>query len=140
MEDIPYNFIVNHERVTHSFGHWPSFHDSEVVSIRLDRDQGRDLTGPMVTMVFFLFRLEVAEEDPRRNKTLTTLQFRDVENLKLSDFNHQNAINGIALSRYFCERLKCEVFGVKIAPGFGLESSFQCREIEVLSVEPYVPK
>ena len=37
----PTDVVKGHEKLTEIFGRWPSFHDSEVISIRLER-RGRD--------------------------------------------------------------------------------------------------
>lgn len=135
-----YKAIIGHEKVTNSFGHWPSFHDSEVVSVRLDRDEGKICTGPVLTVSIHLFRLEVAADDPNRNNTVTTVQFREVEELKMTDFNHQNAISDLVLFQTHSDRLKKDIFAVEFRPGFGMSCSLKCGEIEVLSVEPFTPK
>jgi len=135
-----YKGIVGHEKLLERFGHWPSFHDAEVISVRLERDRGEPLTGPVLTFVFHLFRIEVAPDDPARDNTVTSICFREVESLRLFDFNHQNAISGLAIATSYCQKLSGPIFSVEIKPGFGLSCSFSCTQIEVLSVEPYKPK
>jgi hypothetical protein len=139
MEEI-YKSVLGYEKLVRSFGCWPSFHDSEIVSARLDRDQGDPFKGPVLTVAVHLFRLEAAPEASDRNNTLTTICFRELEKFMMSDFNHQNAVEGLVLTSRYSERLRRQVFGVHFLPGFGMDCSFECGEIEVLSVEPFTPK
>jgi hypothetical protein len=92
-----------------------------------------------VTVQFFGFCPEVEPESPDRNNCLLTFRFGGVENVKLDGFNHQNAINGFTVVGKWSERLNREVFNVEIIQGFGVGSTFDCDEIEVVSVNPAVP-
>jgi hypothetical protein len=132
--------VIGNGKLVTRFGQWPSFHDTEVVSIRLDRDRGEALTGPLATFVIHLFRVEVAPDHPERSNSLVTLGFRDIEFLKLSDFNNQNALIDLDISERFVERLKRSSFVVVFKMAQGTDWSFECGEIEVLSVEPFEPK
>jgi hypothetical protein len=138
MNDL-YKNIVGYEKITRMFGRWPSFHDAEVISVSADRDEGKDFTAPVITVVIHLFDLNVAPNDPQRNNTLTKLRFRGVEDFKISDFNHQNAISALVISREYSERLKSEVYNVEFKKGFGMFCSFQCSNIEIVSIESFVP-
>jgi hypothetical protein len=139
MNDI-YRLIHGHEQIVDRFGKWPSFHDSEIISLNLDRDDGKALTGPILTLSINLFRLEVAPNHADRRNTKATLKFSDVENMNLAEFNHQNAISDFVISKQYSERLKRDIFNVELKPGFGVRCQFQCSKIEVLSVEPFTPR
>ena len=54
MSDLstPKAFIVNAERVTHVYGEWPTFHDSEVLSLSLDRGKQPELQPTMTVRVW----------------------------------------------------------------------------------------
>ena len=134
--ETDYKKIIGHEKVIAILDKWPSFHDAEVLSVTLERDERSYIAPPQMKAVIHAFRLEVSPGDPSRNNCLVSMQFRGIEELKLADFNNQNAINGISLSTHWSERLRCEVFNVRFLPGFGLGCEFQCNEIEVLSVQP----
>jgi hypothetical protein len=135
-----YKSVTNHEKLTAVYGRWPSFHDTEVVSIRMDRDAGAPFTGVQLTVTFHVFRIEVAPDDPARDNRLVTLVFRAAEQLSLRDFNHQNAIIDFVLSLGRSERLNADIFYIHLKQGFGVDLSFECRAIEVLSVEPFTPQ
>lgn len=136
----PYERIKDHEKLTAIYHHWPSFHDSEVVSAHLERDAGEPLTGPVLTLKLHVFRLEVAPDDPSRDNRVVTFRFNSIERLQLREFNHQNAIIEFAISSKYCERLKKDLFSVHLKQGFGIDCSFECATIEVVAVEPYTPR
>lgn len=57
--------IENQELVTEIFGEWPSFHDAEVVSLRLDRQgEGGGEDGPTLDAAIHVWRT-TEEVDPR---------------------------------------------------------------------------
>jgi hypothetical protein len=138
--ELDYKTIIGYEKVLTVFGKWPSFHDAEVISLALERDVGEECTAPRMTVTLHAFRLEVSPDDPSRNDSLVSLQFRAVEKLKLADFNHQNAINGITISTQWSDQLQRQVLQVKFLQGFGLSCEFQSEEIEVMLVQPYQPR
>lgn len=105
----------------------------------LERSHDGEESWPVLTVQFFGFRPDVEPERPGRNNCLLTFRFGGVENVKLDGFNHQNAINGFTVVGNWSERLNREVFNVEIIQGFGVGSTFECEEIEVVSVNPAVP-
>jgi hypothetical protein len=125
--------------VTGFLGMWPTFDDFEVVSMLLERSHDGEEPWPVFTVQFLGFRTDVAPEHPDRNTCLLTLRFGGVENVKLEGFNHQNAINGLTAVGKWSERLNQEVFNVEIIQGFGVGATFECGEIDVVSVSPAVP-
>ena len=139
MDDQIVRRIIGYKKLVGRFGQWPSFHDTEVVSIRLDRDQGEALTSPVATFSIHVFNLNVAPDHIDRNNSVATLCFRDIEFFKMSDFNHQNAILDLIISDRLVERLKRRSFVVIFRLASGAEWSFECGEIEVLSVEAFKP-
>jgi Immunity protein 50 len=132
--------VIGREKIVAAFGKWPTFHDSEVVSIFLERDAGKENTPAQMFVKLHAFRIEVGPDDPERNNSLVTFLFKGLEQLKLMDFNHQNAINGIAIDTLTSEELQRQVFKVTFQQGFGLYCEFHCDEIEVQSIEPYRPQ
>ena len=137
--------IKNFEMVTSFFGKWPSFDDFEVVSMLLERipDEATPpnpaLTIPVLTIKFFAFRWDVVAESKKRKDCLLTLRFGGLENVKLVGLNHQNAINGFLVSAKWSEYLNREVFSVELIQGFGVGATFDCGEIEVVSLDPSSP-
>jgi len=131
-----YSRIKNYEKITDLFQGWPSFHDFEILSMLFERVPDGEFSWSRLTIQFFGFNSKVGQESPNRDNRLLTLQFGGLESVKLEGFNHQNAINGLAISSKWSECLKRQIFDVEIVRGFGAGVTFECSEIEVLSVNP----
>lgn len=131
-----YTRIRNYESVIAFLGCWPSFDDFEIISILLERIGYKGSVGPSLTIEFSAFCPDEAPNSSERRNCLLTLRFIEVENLKIEGFNHQNAINGFLISSQWSERLGRDVFSVKIVQGFGVGCTFDCAEIDVLSIKP----
>jgi hypothetical protein len=56
--------IDNHELLTRIFGTWPSFHDAEVLTVRLDRSGNSADDGPALEAAIHVFRM-TSEIDSR---------------------------------------------------------------------------
>ena len=95
--------------------------------------------NPVLTIKFFAFRWDVVAESKNRKDCLLTLRFGGLENVKLGGFNHQNAINGFLVSAKWSQHLNREVFSVELIQGFGVGTTFECGEIEVVSLDPSSP-
>ena len=132
--------IKNFEMVTSFFGKWPSFDDFEVVSMMFERIPDEQTSpNPVLTIKFFAFCWDVVAESKNHKDCLLTLRFGGLENVKLDGFNHQNAINGFTVVAQWSERLNREVLSVELIQGFGVGSTFDCGEIEVVSLNPATP-
>ncbi len=135
-----YSQIKNHEKIVDFLQGWPSFDDFEIVSMLFERSHDGEEPWPALTIQFFGFRTDVGPENPNRKNCLLTLQFGGLGSVKLEDFNHQNAINGLVVVSEWSGNLKRQIFDVKIIQGFGAGVTFKCCEIEVLSVTPTAAK
>lgn len=132
--------VLGSERLTSVFGYWPSFHDAEVVWLRLDRRPTGEGPGPIIEAMIHTFE-STSEIGPDgyyvlRNHVLVHFCFRDVVELQLSDFNHQNALFGLTITDLRERQWEHIHFQVSLDPAFGVGGSFQCHEIEILSVVP----
>jgi hypothetical protein len=132
--------ILGAKKLTEVFGSWPSFHDAEVVWVRLDRRPFGEGYGPTAEALIHTFEMtsEVGSDGffVLRNHVLVHVRFHGVVELQLAGFNHQNAIFGLSITD-LCERQYEHIhFQVEIDPAHGIEASFQCREIEIVSVVP----
>jgi hypothetical protein len=67
-------------------------------------------------------------------KTITTLKFHQIDKLQLKHFNHQNAILGLEIHRMGSDGPS--LFAVKFDAAFGMDASFECGSIEVISSLP----
>jgi hypothetical protein len=129
------------ERLTRVFGSWPSFHDAEVLWVRLDRrpfDEVDD--GPGVEALIHTFEM-TSEVGPGgyyvlRHHSLVLFRFHDVDELDLGGFNHQNVLFGLSIA----DVRECQIerinFEVTLESSYGLSGSFLCRRVEVKEVTP----
>src|SRR5687767_7038301 len=95
--------VRNIEALEQIFGYWPSFHDAEVVKVRLDRGDSLDAQGegrkPTLEADIHVFETtdEVTDQGfyALRKHTLATFAFRGIDELQLEGFNHQNVLFGL---------------------------------------------
>lgn len=125
------------------FGHFPSFHDAEVLRIALDRGD-REYFDPSLQALIHLFEMSREVDESGRyqlkNHVLVLFRFSKVVDLQLREFNHQNVLQNleiIALSDRERDKVK---FKVVFAGIFGLTAVFHCDAVSIESVEPYVSK
>lgn len=138
--------VRNAELLTDIFGDWPSFHDAEITSIRLERDGGDQREGPNLCITFHLFK---GRPDPSRRSgvtwydhTLATLEFSFVSELKLEGFNHQNVVFDLNISDLKPPGGRgphVPELRVMIESSFGLRAEFRCFRIAVSAVERGLP-
>jgi hypothetical protein len=130
--------ILGAETLIAVFGYWPSFHDAEVIWINLDRRPSENGFGPMLEAMIHTFEItsEVGADGcyVLRHHVLVHLRFHDVVELQLEGFNHQNVLYGLGISDLTERQLETIRFGVEFESSYGVDASFQCRAIEVVSV------
>lgn len=136
----PLTVVKGHEKLTAVYDGWPSFHDSEVLSIHLDRE------GPAIEMrvhLFEGFREENSDRISWRNHTVATLKFSRVVEVQLDGFNNQNVIFDFAIESVAKEpgvaMWDGPAYRIEIDSSYGVGGSFICRSIEVVSVERGIP-
>lgn len=147
MEEISPTVVVkNHDRLSALFDGWPSFHDAEVTDISLFRGDMRPDDGkyefPVLTAKIVVQELVQDSTDQAKlnmvPRACVTIQFRDICELKLDDFNHLNMISALSFSLLprgtytNGEPLPPHIF-VEFVRGFGVAISFKCFGVEVIS-------
>ena len=70
------------------------------------------------------------------HRVLVHFEFRGVVEVQIKQFNHQNALWGLYITDIRSCQLENIRYQVAFAPSWGVDSSWQCHEIEVLSVTP----
>ena len=79
------DLISKSDELVEIFGSWPSFHDSEVVALRMERHGVDEFDGPELFVTFHLF--EARPDEGRESgaswhkHTLATLRFSRVSEL-----------------------------------------------------------
>jgi Immunity protein 50 len=90
--------IENASRLTELFGHWPSFHDAEIIAVRLRAESSAPSTLEL--------ELEIAELSSEvdeagyyrdRQRCRATLRFENVSELSLMDFGPQNVLDDLVV-------------------------------------------
>jgi len=138
----PYEQIANHKLVTDWFGHWPSFHDAEVLSMHLDRKPLETRPGPSFVVRLHAFEM-TPEVDERGYYKLTkhaiiTLQFGGVDEISLDGFNCQNAVWQLDFAEVVNQD-KQPALGVSLSSSFGVRCDFRCTLAGVESITPGKP-
>ncbi len=133
--------IQNSPSLTYIFGRWPSFHDAEVLHIRLDRGELKSFTPYLQATVHVFEMTSQIDEQGRyvlKNHVAVTFRFNEIYELKLEDFNHQNVLQGLSIVDVSDKQLERIKFEVSFDGIFGLSAKFQCNSVHIESVEPYV--
>ena len=137
----PATFVEASKRLTHIFGRWPSFHDAEVIAVDLWRGdicpERNSWVGPVLTAKIQVLEATQVGAQHAGDDILATLRFHDVYNLQLLDFNHQNAIIELSLTREFPDGGRPPFCRVCFEQAFGIAASFCCSRVEVAAAEPF---
>ena|SRR5438552_4170838 len=138
MDQIP--DIVGSKLVTNVFGYWPSFHDAEVVRLTLERSESVPSGAELATEVH-VFEI-TSEVDARgsyvcRHHVLVSFRFKEVHDVRIEGFNHENAIMGLRIVDVRSRQLEAIRYEVDFAGTFGVSASFLCRDVIVESVRPW---
>src|SRR5262249_57516261 len=135
------------ERLKGIFGRWPRFHDSEVISMRLER-RGRDQwEGPLLYISIHVFEGyrpdERLSEIKWRKHTVVTFRFMSVVDLSLTDFNQQNCLLDLTFEPGIPKSKDVTWVGpayrVNLPSSWGASCSFVCRAVEIEDVEQRCP-
>jgi hypothetical protein len=149
----PSPYIENSKRIKDIFGYWPTFHDARIHQLCHSVADGEPWVpgsiSPVLDMKVHVFEMKKnLPEDGYfvfTKNTLVHLQFRNVQDLQLTNFSYQNAvfelIFGIEPMTYPhgggpLDRPPPNVLTVKIDSSCGLRGEFKCQSAEVLSAEP----
>jgi Immunity protein 50 len=123
------------------FGYWPSFHDAEVLWVRLDRGARNEMDdGPTLDALIHAFEM-TSEVGPDgffklRHHVLVHFRFHGVVELSLEGFNEQNALWDLSIAEVQDRRTEGIDFEVTLSSAYGLSGLFQCRRVEVKDVAP----
>jgi hypothetical protein len=137
VEDV--DRIPGAEQLVAVFGYWPSFHDAEVLWLRLDRRATIEgYFGPTLEALVHAFEMtnEVGADGSYvlRHHVLVHLRFSDVVELQLEEFNYQNAFMGLTLTDLRDRQMERVRWAVRFDSAFGVDATFQCYAVEVVGV------
>jgi hypothetical protein len=123
------------------FGSWPSFHDAEVVGVRLDSGQRSDGRTRLELDLHILAQEGTGPDGQPKlvDHSLVTLEFAGVENLELGGFGPQNVLFDLYLRDAGPDAPSAARLEVELPSSNGLGGSFRCCEAMVLAVAPHAP-
>jgi hypothetical protein len=128
------------ELLTDIFGYWPSFHDAEIKWLRLDISAPEGAHGPVLEFAIHCFEMtdKVAPSGAYvlQKHTLVHFRFGEVSDVRLEEFNQQNAIYGMEISDESGPGWERPYFRVSIDSSFGLGGSFHTVYPEIVSAIP----
>lgn len=111
------------------FGHWPSFHDAEVLSIHLNR------SGESTIAIHTWHRTDEVDDDGyfvlTKHVTVTFI-VEGIETVELADFNHQNVISGLSLEE------TAAGFRLTLHPCFGAQGAIEAEHVTI-TIQPGFP-
>jgi hypothetical protein len=133
--------IMNSDALESRFGSWPSFHDAEILGVRLDSGQRSD-GRVRIELDIHVFAVDGQLDDGRFNfvhHTVATLEFAGVEDVALDGFGPQNVLGELVLRDIGAGSPGAARVQVELPSSNGLGGSFRCAEVTVLAAEPYTP-
>ena len=132
--------VWNREALEDRFGGWPSFHDAEVLAVRLDSGQRSDGRSRL-ELDIHLFSIDGVLPNGRSNwvnHSVVTFEFARVEDVELDGFGPQNVLDDLVIEER-PSRASVSRIHVELPSNNGLGGSFNCEEVLVSAVESYTP-
>lgn len=124
--------IAGYELILAHFGMWPSFHDSEVHRIVLDRTSAPTLELTLRGWVS-------GPESLQEHDAIVRFLFEDVFDVQLEGFNSQNVLSSLNLSLTQNAERQGDVLEVELEHCYIFCAEFKARKASVLDIVPYVP-
>lgn len=124
--------IHGRERLIQHFGSWPRFHDAEIIAISLERAPWLTTATKDLRATFYVYDLSRTPQSPLRKQTFVEILFEDIDDLRISHFDHQNPITDFSITSVSAE-ISPQTFEVEWG-GVQHEVSFSCSTISVLRV------
>jgi len=124
-------------RLIQHFGKWPSFDDAEVVSLSLNRSPWQNGVAKDIRATFYMF--ELTSGLPTKECHVEVL-FKDVADVLIEGFNHQNPILGLGLWLAPVEHLRGERLFVRWGGTcMNHDVAFHCRSLSVMNLTVLKP-
>ena len=123
--------IENAGLIIHHFGYWPTFHDSEVISISF---QGTLDKGTSLAMLR-VYSFEMTDKVIGRHYQLIKHCFVDIEitdliKTEIDGFNHQNAVLALEFGR------KADNVFCNMVSAYGVDGYIEGKNIRIKRLEP----
>lgn len=138
-----YEFIDGYEKVIAQFGHWPSFHDGEVLRIILDRSSPLSdaASTPSVEVYLrgWIMGPELAENGGYKlhNDSVIHFLFEDISEFELEGFNQQNVVTSLNLELSDEPLGGANVLHVEFEHCYQFCCAFIARRAKIVGISPY---
>lgn len=133
IEKAAVDLIRGRDLLIDHYGEWPAFIDVEVIRLTLERAPTDYATSHTLRAVFYTFDIHRSSDDPLRRQAHTEILFSGISGLSVSDWSHQNPIQGWSITRHLHETMQIECLHVYWG-GIGHEVRFDCWQITVVDV------
>lgn len=125
--------IINADLLAQRLGHWPDFHDAEVLRVVLERDFNG---GPAVSFLIHVWNTlsEIDERDYYRRDRHTLVEVRAAQLLEcqLADFNRQNVILDLEVT---ADQVQDQpALRLVMSTSYGLSADVAATTLEIVSV------
>ena len=117
------------------FGHVPSFHDAEIISLHLNR------TGPSTLSIHTWEITDTVDSKgfyALEKQAIVTFTLEGIENLELEGFSCQNVIGGLELnhieadaSTFGTQRPQPDLYEIILHPCYGLSGSILAQHVSI---------
>ena len=133
MNDAAPPSVPGADQVVSWFGHWPSFHDAEVIRLDLNRRGVSRLVLHAWLMTDKTYEADGQQYFVRDKHAVVTFELKDISDLELSDFSQQNVLA--------CLDVMGDSSGVHIQlyPSYGIGGRIDAGQVTV-SVTPGMPE
>ena len=123
--------IENAGLIIDHFGYWPTFHDSEVISISFQRTLDKGTSLAMLRVYSF----EMTDKVIGRHYQLIKHCFVDIEitdliKTEIDGFNHQNAVLALEFGR------KADNVFCNMVSAYGVDGYIEGKNIRIKRLEP----
>jgi len=123
--------IENARLVTDHFGYWPTFHDSEIISITFERTLDKESSSAMLRVYSFEMTDKVIGRHYQLIKhCFVDIEIKDLIKIEIEGFNHQNALLALEFGReannVFCNMVSA----------YGVDGYIEGKEIKIKRLEP----
>lgn len=129
--------IQGAEKLIERFGAWPNFHDSEVMSIVLERHSGDPCAELLLHAWQKSSEIDGGGAYVLKCHTLVRFRLEGIVESELSGFNNQNVLFDLLFEQIDNNGMP----GVRVSleSSYGLGGSMTCRQVIIVDVEPCDP-
>lgn len=137
-----FTHIENHELVVEVFGYWPSFHDAEILWLKMERVEGtyQDYISPNIEFVIHVWEMtkETTENGflKLQKHHLIHFKFEDIYDVELGGFNNQNALFELKINEKSKNESGIIPLQIILDPAYGLGGEFKSYKGSILGITP----